>query len=129
MVLNRRLPGITARGILPIVRWEIVNLPNGPTDLTRVETFPGAARLKRFAVMHAPRQICWGLLRAIQSDSPPDGGRRQRYTNESAAKSRPKIFEAGAFIQRFSTVEYTSLKSTVWIRSPWSSVPKEGWFP
>src|ERR1700741_832713 len=74
-------------------------------------------------------RILRGHLGTIQSGSPPDGGRRQRYTNESAAKSRPKIFEAGAFIQRFSTVEYTSLKSTVWISSPWSSVPKEGWFP
>jgi hypothetical protein len=57
VVLNRRLPGTTARNILPIVALGD-KLPNGATGLTRVETFPGAACLTRFAVMHAPRQIC-----------------------------------------------------------------------
>jgi hypothetical protein len=74
MVLNRRLPGITARAVLPIVA--LGNLIHHPlnvwTNATRVETFSGAARLKRFAVLHAPRQISRGLLGTIQSGSPPD---------------------------------------------------------
>ena len=52
-----------------------------------------------------------------------------RYTKDSALKSLPRIFAAGAFIQRFRIVAYTALKSTVWIRSPWSSVLREGRFP
>ena len=61
-VLNRRLPGITARNVLSIVRSEIVHPGVVPTNLTRVETFPGAACLGRFPVMHASRQISRGLL-------------------------------------------------------------------
>jgi hypothetical protein len=49
-VLNKRLPGITARDVLSIGS-EILHPLNGPTDLTCVETFPGAACLTRFAVM------------------------------------------------------------------------------
>jgi hypothetical protein len=64
-VLNRRLPEITARDVLSSVRWEIVHLRDLPTNLTRVETFPGAACFGRFPVMHAPMQISRGrLLRA-----------------------------------------------------------------
>jgi hypothetical protein len=50
MVLNKRLPGITARDVLSIGS-EIVHPLKAPTDLTRVETFPGAACLTRLAVM------------------------------------------------------------------------------
>jgi hypothetical protein len=57
MVLKRRLPGITAREVLPIVSLEIARPPDVPTRLTRVETFAGAACLKRFAMVDAPRQI------------------------------------------------------------------------
>jgi hypothetical protein len=51
MVLNRRLPGITARDV-----WCIVP-HNVPTRLSRAGLFPGAACLTEFAIMHAPRQI------------------------------------------------------------------------
>src|SRR5262249_10217321 len=71
MVLNTRLPGITARDVLPIVSLEIARPPDVPTRLTRVETFAGAACLKRFPVIHALRQIWWGLQGATQSGSPP----------------------------------------------------------
>jgi hypothetical protein len=60
MMLNRRLPRITARD----VRLEFSGddgSAHRPTNLTRFETFPGAARLKRFTVIHAPRQISRGL--------------------------------------------------------------------
>jgi hypothetical protein len=50
MVLGKRLRGITARAVLSIGS-EILHPLNGPTDLTCVETFPGAACLSRFAVM------------------------------------------------------------------------------
>ena len=42
-----------------------------PAEQTRVETFPGAACLKRFVVLHTPRRISLGLLSPIQSGSPP----------------------------------------------------------
>jgi hypothetical protein len=42
-VLNRRLPEITARPVLSIAPFEAVHPCDGPTNLARVETFPGAA--------------------------------------------------------------------------------------
>jgi hypothetical protein len=63
--LNRRLPEITARHVLPSVLFGIRSSAVVPTDLTRVETFPGAACLKRFPVMDASKQRYRGrLLRA-----------------------------------------------------------------
>ena len=44
-----------------------------PTNLSRVGTFSGAACLKKFAAMHAPRQITRGLSGTAQSGSPPAG--------------------------------------------------------
>jgi hypothetical protein len=70
-VLNRRLPGITARDVLSIVPFGIIHPGDMPINLSRVGSFPGAACLKKFAVMHAPRQISLGLLGTIQSGSPP----------------------------------------------------------
>jgi hypothetical protein len=58
-VLNRRLPGITARDVLSIVPSGDHSSVSCPTYLIRVETFPGAACLKRFAVSHASKQISW----------------------------------------------------------------------
>ena len=54
MVLNRRLPHAM---FCPSLRSDMVPALNVPTNLTHVETFPGAACLKRFAVIHAPTQI------------------------------------------------------------------------
>jgi hypothetical protein len=71
MVLNKRLPGITARDVLPIVRSGDYSSAYGPTDLTRVETFPGAACLTSFAVMQRAETNIVGSLGAIQSGSPP----------------------------------------------------------
>jgi hypothetical protein len=56
-VLSRRLPEITARDGLPIVPSVPVHPRAVPANLTRVETFPGAACLRRFPVVHALRQI------------------------------------------------------------------------
>jgi hypothetical protein len=50
MVLNKRLRGINARDVLSIGS-EIIHPLKAPIDLTRVETFPGAACLTRFALM------------------------------------------------------------------------------
>ena len=51
---------------------EIIDSGNVPTNLTRVETFPGAACLKPFAVLHAfglnIARFPWGK---VQSGSPP----------------------------------------------------------
>jgi hypothetical protein len=69
MVLNRRLPRITARDVLPIVQFEMLPPLTVPTNLTSVETFPGASRLKRFTVIHAPRQISRGL--GVRSQAAP----------------------------------------------------------
>src|SRR6202007_1261953 len=44
------------------VRSEIVHPGVVPTNLTRVETFSGAAGLRRFPVMHASTQISRGVL-------------------------------------------------------------------
>jgi hypothetical protein len=55
MVLNRRLPRITARDVLSIVLFEIIHPRDGPINLSRVETFPGAACLTGFAAIHPPR--------------------------------------------------------------------------
>jgi hypothetical protein len=56
-VLNRRLPEATARNVLPSVScMEISYSFNGSTCGPRVETFPGAACLTRFAVIDAARQ-------------------------------------------------------------------------
>jgi hypothetical protein len=54
MVLNRRLPRITARDLLPIAPFR-GHFPSCPDNLTRVEPFAGAARLTRFPVMCARR--------------------------------------------------------------------------
>jgi hypothetical protein len=61
-VLNRRLPGITAREVFShrAVRG-FLDPFDAPLDLSRVETFPGAACSRRFAVIRAPRQISRGL--------------------------------------------------------------------
>jgi hypothetical protein len=53
MVLNRRLPRITARDLLPIAPFR-GHFPSCPDNLTRVETFAGA-RLARFPVMRSRR--------------------------------------------------------------------------
>ena len=42
-----------------------------PRDKPRVGSFAGAACLKKFAVIRAPRKIARGPLGAIQSGSPP----------------------------------------------------------
>jgi hypothetical protein len=55
-VLNRRLPGINARDIFSSVSLpEIFYSLDRPTSGSRVETFPGAACLAKFAVIHASR--------------------------------------------------------------------------
>jgi hypothetical protein len=54
-----------------------------PTNLTRVETFPGAACLRRFPVMHASRQISRGLL--LRAKAAPLQARRHVLFNPAAA--------------------------------------------
>jgi len=73
MVLNRRLPRITARALLPIVPFGDYSTSRAD-ELSRVETFPGAACLTKFPVMHAPRLISSRLLDTVKSGSPPGGG-------------------------------------------------------
>ena len=70
-VLNRRLPGITARDVLSRVAFGFFLSLNLPINLSRLETFPGAACLKQFAAIYAPRQISRSLSVTIQSGSPP----------------------------------------------------------
>ena len=65
---SRELPHVIFR---PRFRSEIIHSRYLPANLSRVETFPGAACLTKFAVRHAPRQISRGLLGAVQSGSPP----------------------------------------------------------
>jgi len=48
---------------------EIIHPPNEQTSLTCVETFPGAACLKSFAVMHTPRQT--SLVSQARSKAAP----------------------------------------------------------
>jgi hypothetical protein len=38
----------------PSFRSEMIHPLNGPTNLSRFETFPGAACLTKFAAVHAP---------------------------------------------------------------------------
>ena len=57
----------------PRFRSEIVDPLNVPTDLPRVETFPGTACLMKFAVMRAAETNVVGPLSTIQSGSPPAG--------------------------------------------------------
>jgi len=52
-------------------RSEILDPHNLPTNPTRAKSFPGAACLKKFAVVRAPRQISRGFLATTQSSSPP----------------------------------------------------------
>jgi len=54
MALNKRLPRITARDILSNDAFSEIDPLAGLKNLARVETFPGAACLTRFPVMHAP---------------------------------------------------------------------------
>ena len=60
--VTKKLAQIIAGDVLSIVGSEIVHPRDVPTNLTRVETLPGAACLRRFPVMHAPRQISRGRL-------------------------------------------------------------------
>ena len=69
-VLNRRLPGITARDVLPTVRFADCSFACGPTQLTPVETFAGAAVDELCGHLHAETNIT-GLFGTIQSGSPP----------------------------------------------------------
>jgi hypothetical protein len=69
-VLNRRLPRITARDVCPSFRREIIYPLEVPTDLTRVETFSGAACLARLPVMQrAETNIVGGFL--VRSKAAP----------------------------------------------------------
>ena len=52
--------------------------------------------------MHAPRLKVTGFLGYRPKRLPLQAC--DRYTKESALKTPPRIFEAGAFIQRFKTV-------------------------
>ena len=70
-VWNRRLPEITPRAVLPIVPLGGSSSLQDADDLTRAETFPGAACLTRFVVRQAPIQISRDLLGTTQSGSPP----------------------------------------------------------
>ena len=63
MVLSRRLPETTARYVLSIrfARGLFIRVTYQQTEHA-FETFPGAACLRRFAVIHASWQIARGLL-------------------------------------------------------------------
>ena len=80
MVLNRRLPRITARDVLSFVAWGLFIRRQGPKNLTGDETFAGAACLKRFVVIqravtniagfheHGPERLpCYGDCQATES--------------------------------------------------------------
>jgi hypothetical protein len=69
-VLNRQLPEITARDVLPHRPVEIVCPREVPTNLTRVETFAGAACLRRFPVMHALETNTQGVHLARSKAAP-----------------------------------------------------------
>jgi len=56
-LLNGRLPGITAPMFRLALRSETIHPRNATVNLPRVETFPGAACLRRSAAIDAPRQI------------------------------------------------------------------------
>jgi hypothetical protein len=62
------------RCFVPSCRLGILDPLNAPINLSRVETFAGAACLKSFAVTHAPKTNIPGLSGTIQSGSPPEGG-------------------------------------------------------
>jgi hypothetical protein len=70
-MLNRQLPEITARPVSSIAPFEDRSPRDEPIDLTRVETFPGAACLRR--VSGHPRVEAniagWPIM--FQSGSPP----------------------------------------------------------
>jgi hypothetical protein len=75
-VLNRRLPGNyrTRCLVLRSARRLFIS-HNVPQTYHVLGPFRGAARLKQFAVVHAPRQISPGLLSTAQSSSPPIAAR------------------------------------------------------
>jgi hypothetical protein len=70
-VLNGRLPGITARDVLPVVPLGDYSSLDGPTNIISFETFVGAACSTRFAAIQRAERNIAGLLSATQSGSPP----------------------------------------------------------
>jgi len=55
----------------PSFHSEAIHSRNLPINQTSVETFPGAACLRRFAVVYAPREISRDVFGTTQS-GPPD---------------------------------------------------------
>jgi hypothetical protein len=87
-VLNRRLPELPHALFCPSFRSKIVKPHDGPKKLTRVETFPGAARLTRFPVMRASTQTCGAVCyvpKRLARRSLPESKRR----GEVLLPSRP----------------------------------------
>ena len=71
MGLNRRLPQITQRDVLPNDRFDYSI--SRAKDKPCVETFAGAACLTKLVAIHAPREKTRGPSGASQSGSPPIG--------------------------------------------------------
>src|ERR1700740_1063419 len=66
---------------------EVIHPSNRPTDLTHVETFPGAACLTRLAVMQRAKTSIVGAFGAIQSGSPPGASPYQARTTRNDASA------------------------------------------
>lgn len=70
-VLNRRLPETTARVVLSIVAFGGACLREEPTNLTCVETFPGAACLSEISGHARAETNIAGWSGTCRSGSPP----------------------------------------------------------
>jgi hypothetical protein len=101
-VFNRRLPETTARDILLVV--PIGDSWSGQrADKAGTRRNVRGSRLFNEVWGHARAQTKgYGFFRVPSKAAPLQAC--DRYTKESALKSLPRIFEAGAFIQRFKTV-------------------------
>jgi hypothetical protein len=104
---NRRLPGIAAREVLSqSVAQEFLICLNAPINLSRVETFPGAACFTRFVAIHPPRQMSrcfshdakWLPSKALGDHAPsdaPHSSTMRTSTKLVTSRSRPLFFSFG----------------------------------
>jgi hypothetical protein len=87
-VLNRRLPETTARAVLFIIPFEDCSTRDVSTNLTRCKTFPGAACLKRFPVIHTSRKISRGCL--LRAKAAPSRSRYHQSSRSDFAHTPPR---------------------------------------
>jgi hypothetical protein len=71
IALNRRLPRITARDVLPSAPWEIIDSRNVPIDLNTRWVIPGSRPFNKICGHARAERNVAGSLGTIQSGSPP----------------------------------------------------------